>query len=459
MTTQVSTADGAVAAILPAMSAAVRGKTSAAVGWRGAAAGPGAASAPRHSRDASGRSRGDAAGDAHREPLDIAAVQRALRDDGLDGWLLYDFQGSNPIARRVAGLQTAGKLTTRRWYYLIPVVGAPRGLVHAIERDRLDHLPGDKTPYAERGELDAGLRALLSGRATVAMEFSPGCAIPYVSRVDAGTVDAIRALGVEVRSSGDLVQRFEATWSAAALASHEAASRALYAIKDRAFDLVTQRIRAGVPVTELEVQDAMAGWFEQEGLVSDSRPVVAAQENAGDPHYLPTGERHRVIGRDEVLLLDLWGKLATGGAVYADITWMGYTGTPVPARYAEAFAVIREGRDAAVSLVQQSMRDGRGLRGWEVDRRTRDLIAAAGFGDRFIHRTGHSLGEEVHGNGAHLDDFETRDERRLLPGTGVTVEPGVYFGDFGLRTEINLHVGRASATVTGPAQTKIRTLR
>ena len=391
--------------------------------------------------------------------LDIAAVRRALRDDGLDGWLLYDFHGSNPIARRVAGLNAAAKLTTRRWYYLIPVDGAPRGLVHAIERDRLDHLPGDKTRYARHSELDAGLRALLTGCASVAMEFSPGCAIPYVSRVDAGTVDAIRSLGVEVRSSGDLVQRFEAVWDAAELASHEAASQVLYAIKDRAFDLVTQRIRGGDPVTEFEVQDAMAGWFAQAGLVSDSRPVVAAQENAGNPHYLPTREQHRVIGFDEVLLLDLWGKLTTPEAVYADITWMGYTGTTVPARYADAFTVIREGRDAAVALVQRAVRNGRELRGWEVDRAARDLIATAGFGDRFVHRTGHSLGEEVHGNGAHLDDFETHDERRLLPGTGVTVEPGVYFEDFGLRTEINLHVGHTSATVTGPVQTEIWTLK
>ena len=391
--------------------------------------------------------------------LDIAAVRRALRDDGLDGWLLYDFHGSNPIARRVAGLNAAAKLTTRRWYYLIPVDGAPRGLVHAIERDRLDHLPGDKTRYARHSELDAGLRALLTGCASVAMEFSPRCAIPYVSRVDAGTVDAIRSLGVEVRSSGDLVQRFEAVWDAAELASHEAASQVLYAIKDRAFDLVTQRIRGGDPVTEFEVQDAMAGWFAQAGLVSDSRPVVAAQENAGNPHYLPTREQHRVIGFDEVLLLDLWGKLTTPEAVYADITWMGYTGTTVPARYADAFTVIREGRDAAVALVQRAVRNGRELRGWEVDRAARDLIATAGFGDRFVHRTGHSLGEEVHGNGAHLDDFETHDERRLLPGTGVTVEPGVYFEDFGLRTEINLHVGHTSATVTGPVQTEIWTLK
>lgn len=401
----------------------------------------------------------ECSGDLQHGLLDIAAVQRALRDDGLDGWLLYDFHGSNPIARRVTGLNDAAKLTTRRWYYLIPVDGPPRALVHAIERDRLDHLPGNKTRYARHGELDAGLRALLRGCRTVAMEFSPGCAIPYVSRVDAGTVDAVRAHGVEVRSSGDLVQRFEAVWDADALGSHEAASSALYAIKDQAFDLVTQRMRSGDPVTEFEVQDAMAGWFEDAGLVSDSRPVVAAQENAGDPHYLPTRDRHRVIGSDEVLLLDLWGKLPTPRAVYADITWVGYTGTTVPARYADAFTVICEGRDAAVALVQRATRAGGELRGWEVDRAARGLIAAAGFGDRFVHRTGHSLGEEVHGNGVHLDDFETHDERRLLPGTGMTIEPGVYFEDFGLRTEINLHVGHRSATVTGPLQTEIRTLR
>ena len=392
-------------------------------------------------------------------PLNIPAIQVALRANGLDGWLLYDFHGSNQIASRLAGLSANGKMATRRWYYLIPAEGEPCGLVNAIERHNLDALPGPKQVYAGRQQLEAKLRTLVSGRRRLAMEYSPDCAIPCISRVDAGTVDAVRAHGVEVRSSGDLVQRFEAVWDAEALGSHEAASSALYAIKDQAFDLVTQRMRSGDPVTELEVQDAMAGWFEDAGLVSDSRPVVAAQENAGDPHYLPTRDRHRVIGSDEVLLLDLWGKLPTPRAVYADITWVGYTGTTVPARYADAFTVICEGRDAAVALVQRATRAGGELRGWEVDRAARGLIAAAGFGDRFVHRTGHSLGEEVHGNGVHLDDFETHDERRLLPGTGVTIEPGVYFENFGLRTEINLYVGDGSATVTGPLQTEIRTLR
>ena len=390
--------------------------------------------------------------------LDLAAVQRALRDDGIDGWLLYDFHGSNPIARRVAGFDDDAKITTRRWYYLVPADGPPRGLVHAIEADRLDHLPGGKTRYAAHDTLDAGLRGLLAGCGTVAMEYSPRCAIPYVSRVDGGTVDAVRSLGVEVCSSGDLIQRFEAVWDAEALASHRAASADLHAIKDRAFDLVARRLRDGRPVTELDVQDAMAGWFDEAGLVSDSRPVVAAQENAGDPHYLPTAGRHRPIGAGEVLLLDLWGRKTAPGAVYADITWMGYTGVSVPTRYADAFRVIRDGRDAAVDLVRRAVEDGRDLRGWEVDRAVRDHVDAAGLGECFVHRTGHSLGREVHGNGVNLDDFETHDERRLLPGTGVTIEPGVYFDDFGLRTEINLHVGPETATVTGPRQEEIRPL-
>ena len=390
--------------------------------------------------------------------LDVSAVQEALREDNLDGWLLYDFHGSNPIARRVTGLNTGAKLTTRRWYYLIPSSGEPRALVHTIERDRLNHLPGDKMEYAGHDRLKSGLRSLVNGCTSVAMEFSPECAIPYVSRVDAGTVDAIRTLGVDVRSSGDLVQRFEAVWDDAALANHEAASTALYTIKDQAFAMVTERIRGGATVTEFEVQEAMSAWFKAAGLTSDSRPVVAAQENAGDPHYLPTRERHRIIGPDEVLLLDLWGKVTTPGAVYADITWMGYTGGSVPTRYAEAFTVVRGGRDAAVELVQKAVRDGRSLEGWEVDRVARNNITNAGFGDQFVHRTGHSLGEEVHGNGVHLDDFETHDNRRLLPGTAVTIEPGIYFDDYGVRTEINLYVGPLEATVTGQQQTEIRTL-
>ncbi|HXW07036.1 MAG TPA: M24 family metallopeptidase [Vicinamibacterales bacterium] len=387
--------------------------------------------------------------------LAIEDVQQALREDGLDGWLLYDFHGSNPIAARVSGLEGSSKLATRRWYYLIPAEGTPRGLVHAIERHNLDGLPGDKRPYAGREQLAAGLRDLLRGVRRVAMEYSPGNAIPYVSRVDAGTVEAVKDLGVAVVSSGDLVQRFEAAWSDAMLRTHVAASERLYRIKDRAFELIRASMQKGQPLLETDVQSAMVGWFEEEGLVTDSPPIVAVQEHAGNPHYGPSRDAPRAVRHGEIVLLDLWGKLAETGAVFADITWVGFTGQPVPEEYARAFSAVCEGRDAAVDLVESAVREGRELRGFEVDRACRTVIEQAGYGPRFIHRTGHSLGEHVHGNGVHMDDYETHDDRRLIPGTGFTIEPGIYTDRFGVRTEINMFVGRREARVTGERQQAI----
>ena len=391
-------------------------------------------------------------------PLPIVAVQRALKEDGLDGWLLYDFHGSNPIAARLSGLAGGHKMTTRRWYYLIPADGEPRGLVHAIERHNLDELPGQKRPYSGREQLASGLGHLLKGMRRIAMEYSPANAIPYVSRVDAGTVEAVRQLGVDVASSGDLVQRFEAIWTDAQLATHRKASDALYRIKDRAFDLIRQRMASRAPVNEYEVQQAMVGWFRDEGLIADDAPNVSAQENAGNPHYNPARDASRAIRPGEVVLLDLWGKLPEPGAVFADITWMGFTGRDVPDEYARAFAAARDGRDAAIRLVQEAAAEGRDLRGFEVDRACRAVIEKAGFGPQFFHRTGHSLGEQVHGNGVHMDDYETHDDRRLIPGTGFTIEPGVYTERFGVRTEINMFVGEREATVSGPRQQEFVTL-
>lgn len=383
--------------------------------------------------------------------VDIEAVQAALREDTVDGWLLYDFHGSNPIARAVVALDPH-TLTTRRWYYLIPAHGEPRALVHKIEQDNLGHLPGDRLLYADRAQLGAALADLVGGYRRLAMEYSPECAIPYVSRVDAGTVDVMRRLGVTVVSSGDLVQRFEAVWDNHALATHQDASSCLYRIKDRAFALISERIRAGAPVNEREVQQAMVGWFDDEGLVSDSAPVVAAQENSGNPHYLPTEDSSRAIHANEILLVDLWGKRNAAGAVFADITWVGYTGSPVPTEQASVFRCAADARDAAIGLVEESAGAGGELRGWEVDRAARAVIDSGGYGEYFVHRTGHSLGEAVHGNGVHMDDYETHDDRRLLPGTGFTIEPGIYFDRFGVRTEINMYVGQTAARVTGSRQ-------
>jgi Xaa-Pro aminopeptidase len=381
--------------------------------------------------------------------LDIPAIQKSLAIDQVDGWLLYDFHGSNPVAVALAGL--GGRHTTRRWYYFIPASGVPKKLVHAIEPFVLDALPGEKATYAGRRQLEQGVDAVLRGSKVVAMEYSPECAIPYISRVDAGTVEFIRRLGLRVVSSGDLVGRFEAAWDAAAIATHRSASEKLYRIKDRAFEYAGAKLSAGDALSEFEVQQAMVGWFGDEGLVADAAPIVGAQENAGNPHYAPTQEQSRAIRSNELLLLDLWGKLDRPGAVYADITWTGFAGDPPP-EIAKAFGVIVAGRDAAISKVRAAVAAGEPVHGWEVDRATRDVITAAGFGDLFIHRTGHSLGEEVHGNGVHMDDYETHDDRRLVTGTGFTIEPGIYTKTFGVRTEINMVVGETSAEVTGPCQ-------
>jgi Xaa-Pro aminopeptidase len=388
--------------------------------------------------------------------LDVGAIQAALAADDLDGWLLYDFHGLNPIAGDVTGVgRQNGRLATRRWFYLVPASGEPRGLVHVIEHHTLDHLPGTSRSYAGRDQFEAGLRDLLTGTKRVAMEYSPKAAIPYIARVDAGTVELVRACGVDVVSSGDLVQRFAALWDEAAIESHRRASEKLYRIKDRAFDAVRERLKSGRRTSEYDIQQLMSGWFREEGLVSDSDPIVAAGANAGDPHYLPTRSANRPINTGDVVLLDLWGKLTHPGAVFADITWVGYAGERAPERYVKAFATICAARDAAVSLVDRAVSAGQTLRGWQVDRAASTVLRRAGYGNHILHRTGHSLGESVHGNGVNMDDYETHDDRRLLPGTAFTIEPGLYFDDFGVRTEINMIVNGRRATVTGPLQTEI----
>ena len=382
-------------------------------------------------------------------PLDIPAIQKTLAIDQVDGWLLYDFHGSNPIAVTLAGV--GGKHTTRRWMYFIPASGRPKKLVHAIEPKVLEALPGDTMTYAGRRQLEQAVVEMLRGCKVLAMEYSRENAIPYLSRVDAGTVDFLRRLGMQIVSSGDLVGRFEAAWSDEQVTQHLAASEKLYRIKDRTFEFVGAKLAAGETPLEYEIQQQMMAWFREEGLVTDNPPIVGAQEHAGDPHYAPPETGSRPMRPNELLLLDLWGKLDAPGAVYADITWTGFAGTPPP-DIAQAFGAIVAGRDAAVSLVKKRVAAGEPVHGWEVDRATRDVITAAGYGDYFIHRTGHSLGEEVHGNGVHMDDYETHDDRTLVTGTGFTIEPGVYTDKFGVRTEINMVVGEKRAEVSGPLQ-------
>jgi Xaa-Pro aminopeptidase len=382
----------------------------------------------------------------------LAAVQAALTEDGVDAWLFCDFRGSDPIAARI--LELGDRLATRRWFYLVPAVGAPRGLVSAVEPASLRGLPGTMAIYRTWQELHAGLGALLAGVRTVAMQYSPLNAVPYVARVDAGTIELVRGCGVEVRTAADLVQRFEAVWSDAQYASHCRAARAVRGAVAAAFDEIGAACRAGRRCDEGSVQRFLLDQFARAGLVTHHPPIVAVDAHSADPHYETPAEGAR-IGADAFLLIDLWAKEPDG--VYADITWTGYVGRTIPARHAAVFEIVRQARDAGVAAARRALADATPLRGCDVDAATRGVIEAAGYGPQFVHRTGHSIGVEVHGNGANIDGFETPDTRRLLPGTCFSIEPGVYLpGEFGVRSELNAFVDRSEIVVTGePIQTAV----
>ena len=383
----------------------------------------------------------------------LREIQRALQnetDESLDGWLFYDFRGSDPLAYRILGLDST-EISTRRWYYFIPADGVPLGLVSTVEPYRLDSLPGQKVSFFTWQQHDDCLAEMLRHTRRIAMQYSPGNAIPYVSRVDAGTIETIRQLGVEVVSSADLVQRFEAVWTQDQWQSHLRAATVVRQTVEAAFGYLSDNAAR----SEYQVQQFILDRFAQHGLMTYHPPVVAANAHSADPHYTPTAARAAVIQPGDFVLIDLWAKEPDG--VYADITWTGFMGKVVPERYQTIFNLVRDARDAAVSFVQERVASGQTFFGHEVDAASRQVIAAAGYGDRFFHRTGHSIGQEVHGNGANMDGVETRDTRRVLPHTCFSVEPGIYLaGDFGVRSEVDVYVTEAEAIVTGdPVQTEV----
>lgn len=386
----------------------------------------------------------------------IAAIQAELRSERLDGWLFYDFHHRDPIGARVLGLN--GGIGSRRWFYLIPKQGQPRKLVHRIESGALDTLPGKKLIYASLGELKKNLARVLAGCEKVAMQYSPRNAIPYVSMVDAGTVELVRAQGCRVVSSADLVQKFEACWSAEQYRSHLEAGRLIHGVIEGAFARAASRARARSVLTEYDLQQWMLQKFRAAGVVSDDPPIVAVGPHAGDPHYEPSAARSSRIRAGDLLLLDVWGKMDRPGSVYYDVTWVGYLGAKVPEKYARVFAVVAEARDQAIRFVKQSLAAGRVVRGWQVDRAAREVIDNAGYGKYFVHRTGHSIGQEVHGAGANMDGLETHDDRRVLPRTCFSIEPGIYLPDFGVRSEVNVYIDGNEARVTGPVQSAILAL-
>ena len=384
----------------------------------------------------------------------IPAIQQALRDAKIDAWLFYDFRHRDPIAHRILGLPM-DSMATRRWFYLVPGKGEPRKLVHRIESGMLDSLPGSKLVYASQDELRKSLPRLLARTKRVAMQYSPKNAIPYVSMVDAGTVELVRSFGRKIVSSADLVQVFEACWTPDQYQSHLEAGRIIDRVREGAFLKAAQHVGSGTALSEYELQQWVLEQFQRNNLATDEPPIVAVGAHAGDPHYEPKPFGSSPIREGDLLLLDLWGKLRSSGSVYYDITWMGYLGASVPDKYARAFRVVREARDRAVSFVRESVAKGRLIEGWQVDRAAREVIRKAGFAKHFVHRTGHSIGEDVHGNGANMDSLETQDVRRIISRTCFSVEPGLYFADFGVRSEVNVYVDSDEARVTGAVQTEI----
>lgn len=371
--------------------------------------------------------------------FDLAAVQSAIREEGLDGWLLYDFRGLNILARRVLQLSPE-HLLSRRWFYWVPAQGQPRKLVHRIEPFALDALPGDKSIYLRWQELEAGVGALVHGARRVALEYSPRNGNPYVSRVDAGTVELVRSFGSEVVSSGDLIQRFEACWDDDQWAMHLEAAKHTNTAYDAAFGFITDCVRTGRPVRETDVVRTILEHFRAHGVGADHPPICAVNAHSGDPHYEPTPGKDALIHEGDFVLIDLWAKCHRPRAVYSDLTRVAFVGREVPAKYCAIFAIVAAARDAAIARVRDAFARGEPLQGWQVDEACRAVIEKAGYGEYFVHRTGHSIGQEVHGNGANMDGLETREERRVLPRTCFSIEPGIYLPEFGVRSEVDVFV-------------------
>jgi Xaa-Pro aminopeptidase len=350
---------------------------------------------------------------------------------------------------------TIATRSRRRFSVSATAKGEPRKLVHKIEAGLLDSLPGKKFTYAGWEELHKNLAKILTGSKTIAMQYSPENNIPYIGLVDAGTIELIRKFKKKVVSSADLVQKFEASWSAAQYDGHLEAGRLIDKIVHEAFGRAAEFVRDGKPLTEFELQQWILEQFRLNGIVTSEPPIVAVQPNNGNPHYEPTAKAARPIRAGDLLMLDVWGKLRRPGSVYYDITWIGYLGSRVPDSYAKIFRIVKNARNAAVELVKNAIAKGKPVHGWEVDRAARDTIRKAGYAKYFVHRTGHSIGEETHGNGANMDSLETRDDRKIAPHTCFSVEPGIYLPQFGIRSEVNVHVSEHEARVTGAIQEEI----
>jgi Xaa-Pro aminopeptidase len=371
--------------------------------------------------------------------FDLAAIQSALQQQQLDGWLLYDFRGLNVLARRIVDLNPE-QMLSRRWFYLIPAYGEPRKLVHKIEPAALDHLPGTTRVYLRWQELEAGVAAILADCRQIGMEYVARNANPYVSRVDAGTVELVRSYGVNIVSSGDLIQLFEACWDDDQWEMHLKAAKHTRSAFDAAFAFIAKRVRKKGKVHELDVQEVILDHFQEHKLFTDHPPICAVGPHSGDPHYEPQKGEAGIIREGDFVLIDLWAKLKKPRSVYSDLTRTGFVGTEVPEKYEQIFQIVAQARDAAIERVKSAFAKKEVIQGWQVDEAARTVIEQAGYGEYFCHRTGHSIGQETHGNGANMDGLETKEERRVMPRTCFSIEPGIYLSEFGVRSETNLFI-------------------
>ena len=380
-------------------------------------------------------------------------IQAELSRIGLDGWLFYEFNGRDPITYRILKLPYAQP--KRRWYYFIPAQGTPQKLVHKIEATALDSLPGEKRAYASWEGQHEALKALMAGATRIAMQYSPENAIPYVSMVDAGTIEVIRGLGKEPICSADLIQQFESLWTSEQVAMHREAGAGIDELIAAAFARIGEHVRAGKSLTEYEQQQWLLGEFSKRGLVPDGGPDIAINEHSSDPHFEPSPDIDREFRQGDWVLHDVWAKVDKPGGVFYDVCWVAYIGAEPPAEHQKVFDVVREARDTTIAFVLDAFAKGREIRGFEVDDVARNIITKHGYGEYFFHRTGHSIGEEIHSTGANMDNLETHDDRVVLPGLCFSIEPGIYLPDFGIRLEVNVITSEGKAEVSGPIQDSI----
>ena len=386
--------------------------------------------------------------------MDVAAIQQALRKAAFDGWLFCDFHNRDLMAYKILGLDENAH-TSRRWFYFVPSEGQPVKLAHKVEAGKLESLPGEQQHYLPYTELHEKLAAILAGSKQVAMQYSPMNNIPYVSVVDAGTVELVRSFGVEVVSSADLVQQFDAVTGEDGYRSHCEAGEKVLKIKDEAFAKMDEALRNGLGITEYEVREFILGRFEQEGMVTNGVPIVGFNEHPADPHFEPRQDIAHTLHHGDTILLDLWARRADPPGIYYDVTWCGFAGQEPPALYMEIWRVVCAARDAGLEFVRRRMTAGEPCHGWELDDVVRGVVTRGGFGEVFLHRTGHSIGvHDVHGNGANVDNLETKDDRLLVPGTCFSIEPGIYLeGQMAVRTEIDVYITpEAKVEVYGPIQ-------